>query len=345
MAKSAGLKVFVIGEVLRASHLNQLTEDLGAVGFLAPYNAALSKDSSGVVYLGTTAYSLAGIVFKTGYKLLETADGVNTTEITLSGGGGGSALANIEMKSQQEKLGNTVNISEQFYINEPYVNKDRFSMRLGKSYGTGDGTLMYLHPGYGAISKCNAVNDGTGQWSSLGAQAGTATAGGTTYIEGNSAIFTSVAATTGENGLRYKIGTSAISLANYKCRFAAYLNTLSNISSITAKMAGAAGTANSNSWNLISQASGSSLIAGWNMMEVNLAGTASATVGSFSSSDVKELHVLVTPTSSQAFVLAVDDVCFVSNKELWLPDVYQIGDASGTQLLHVASGRNGCSQL
>lgn len=340
MAKEDSLKVFIVGEVLRASHLNQLTENVGAVQYLAPWTTSLTKDSSGVVFLGTTSAPFGGLVFKSGYKMLETADNSTTTEITLSGGGG-SGIGNIELVSQQEKLLNNVSLSESLFLNESYSNPDKYSMNLGKSYGTGDLSVIYLHPNYSSISKCNALADGTGNWTALGAQAGAAVVGGTTYIEGNAAIYTTVSATTGENGLRFKLGTNVISMSDRKLRFGLWLSTLSNISTVRTKLTTSAGTSASKYWDLTAQASGSALISGWNFMEVNTAGTASGSAGTYIEGNTKEVHVLITPTSSQSFVMAVDDVCTVQRKELWLPDIWQIGDTNNTQLIHVNSGANG----
>jgi hypothetical protein len=362
MAKDSSLKVFVVGEVLRASHLNQMTENVGAVGYLAPYNSQLSRDSAGVVFLGTTDAALGGIVLKAGYKFLE-SDGINTTDITL-GGGSSSALASVELKSQLDKLGvNTYVITEKYYLNENFTDSN-FQMvmsgsnvttlgqisgkvvRLGKSYGTGDLTSIYLHNNYQSISKANALSDGTGVWTSLGAQAGAAVVGGTTSIEGGAAIYTTVSATTGENGLRFILnGSSQISSYNSKFRFALNLNTISNISTIKAIVADTTGTANSASWNLTSQASGSALIAGWNFMEIPLQGTASATSGSLNYNGINQVHIKITPTSSQAFVMAVDDLCSVSSYELDLPTSLQIRDGSNTQLINIDSGANGAYQL
>ena len=341
--KSIQLKAYVNGEILTAEDLNTSVQDAAAVQYLVPYNASLSKDSAGVVFLGTTAYAFAGIVLKTGYKLLQ-SDGVNTTEITLSGGGGGN-LSNIEALSAAEKLGTPYSISEQYYLNESYTKSDPYMIQLAKNYGTGDLTLIQLHNDYRAISKCNSVLDGTGAWTSLGAQAGAALVGGTTAIESTTAIYCTVGATATENGLRYKIGTTGISLTDQKLRYDLWLSTLSNITSVKTLIAGNSGTVDNNYWTLTQQASGSSLVSGWNFMEVNLASTASGSAGSFSSSAAKEMHVLITPTSSQSFVMAVDDLCRVSKEEIDLPHIAQIGDTVGTQLLYVDSGANGVYQL
>lgn len=344
-AKDSSLRTFVVGDVLRAAQLNSLQNNVGAVGYLAPWNVSNAIDSAGVVFLGTTAYPLAGFVLTSNYKIFS-SDGVNTTTINLGGDNTGH-LGIIENKSEIERNGFNNSISERFSSSESFTNRDNpFDLKLGRNYGTGDLTLMYLHNDYRALSKCNALGDGTGTWTSLGAQASAATVGGTNSIEGGASIHTTVSATTGENGLRFSFGTSAINISNGKVRFGLFLNTLSNISTVKTLLADSTGTANSAFWNLTAQASGSALVAGaWNYMEANIQGTSSGGNGSLNLGSVKEVHVLITPSSSQAFNMDVDDVCSVSKYEIDLPATYQIADSSNTQIIYLNSGANGAYQL
>lgn len=84
MAKDNSLKTFVTGSVLDAPDLNQLTQNLGAISYLSPWDSSLNKDTTGSVFLGTTSAPLAGVVFSPSFKFL-TSDGVNTTELNVVG--------------------------------------------------------------------------------------------------------------------------------------------------------------------------------------------------------------------------------------------------------------------
>jgi hypothetical protein len=272
-----------------------------------------------------------------GDTVLQPDSGTGRWVIISSSGSASSAQASAlniaELLSGIQKNGSSVGLSDASVVAEGFYSPGELQViSLGRDYTSG--TSIYLDPDKLSLQAADA----TSGWTQFGAQAGSPTLDTTNFVEGTGSVQTSVSATTVENGLYYDF--NVFSLSSRKLRISVRLNTLTNISAIRVRLWNETGETNGKYWDLTTQANGDALVADFNEIEVDPLVTATGSSGSFNVDSVLRVKVSVTPSSSQAFNLNVDNVRHVDNREVPFYVTYNI-HGSTLETMNVASGSKG----
>ena len=241
----------------------------------------------------------------------------------IAGAGAGAGLEVIEEKTQLEKLGLYLPISNKSYINESYCSDANLQLSLAKDYSTADTTTIYLDLNKSQIDEMDAT---TGWTATNG---GTVTLDTGIYIEATGSVKLAHTTLNGTDGIQ-KSTFTAFSLIGKKLRCRVYLDTVTNVSKVQILAESTAGNNIYKDWLV------ANLVVGWNFLELDpLAYT--GTTGTFVNTSVTILKIQVTTSSAQTINFYTDDICLVDNFTLPFPMQIQIYESSNTQLISIVS--------
>jgi len=306
------------GELIKSAVLNANLRHTGRFNtHMIPLNNSGVGITDGSLDLGSLVNYWGNLYLGAGKKIY-------VGGIEFKGGGSGSSLEVVEMKSHFEKQGINYPISAQGALNESFTNTENITITPRVSYVSGTTLIADYNK-----TDLDLMNATTG-WTA-GTNTPTIAQDTTNKIEGTGSVKMTKASLNGSIDM-YKTFT-AFSLIDNLLSFSFYPDTITNVTRFYVKIESTAG--NDKTYyvpvaNITATA--------WNHISIDVTNdVADASTGTLVPGSITKIYFGYTTSSSQTVNVSVDFVVYQPNWLLPVPYTSYIWDATNQEALYIAS--------